>query len=118
MTHCALWHCRLWKGLVPLWGRQIPYTMMKFGKTSLSSYMHSTSFKLGRCTACSITTCLTVYIAYSRAYQHVRWSTSCCFSDKTRFYNVIHGQEYNLHAASGMLKLKMLRSEPSYAWRV
>ena len=24
--------CRLWKGLVPLWGRQIPYTMMKFGK--------------------------------------------------------------------------------------
>lgn len=24
--------CRLWKGIVPLWGRQIPYTMMKFGK--------------------------------------------------------------------------------------
>lgn len=24
--------CRLWKGLTPLWGRQIPYTMMKFGK--------------------------------------------------------------------------------------
>ena len=23
---------RLWKGLTPLWGRQIPYTMMKFGK--------------------------------------------------------------------------------------
>ena len=23
-------HCRLYKGLVPLWGRQIPYTMMKF----------------------------------------------------------------------------------------
>ena len=22
---------RLWKGLVPLWARQIPYTMMKFG---------------------------------------------------------------------------------------
>ena len=22
---------RLWKGLTPLWGRQIPYTMMKFG---------------------------------------------------------------------------------------
>ena len=23
--------CRLFKGLTPLWGRQIPYTMMKFG---------------------------------------------------------------------------------------
>lgn len=23
--------CRLWKGITPLWGRQIPYTMMKFG---------------------------------------------------------------------------------------
>ena len=23
---------RLWKGVAPLWGRQIPYTMMKFGK--------------------------------------------------------------------------------------
>lgn len=22
----------LWKGVVPLWGRQIPYTMMKFGE--------------------------------------------------------------------------------------
>ena len=26
----ATHHARLWKGLVPLWGRQIPYTMMKF----------------------------------------------------------------------------------------
>ena len=24
----------LFKGLVPLWGRQVPYTMMKFGKLS------------------------------------------------------------------------------------
>jgi hypothetical protein len=24
--------CSLFKSLVPLWGRQIPYTMMKFGK--------------------------------------------------------------------------------------
>ena len=24
--------CRLFKGLTPLWGRQIPYTMMKFGE--------------------------------------------------------------------------------------
>ena len=22
----------LWKGITPLWGRQIPYTMMKFGE--------------------------------------------------------------------------------------
>lgn len=28
------WCCRLWKGLVPLWGRQIPYTMMKFGEVT------------------------------------------------------------------------------------
>ncbi len=26
---CSL--CRLFKGITPLWGRQIPYTMMKFG---------------------------------------------------------------------------------------
>ena len=26
--------CRLYKGLTPLWGRQIPYTMMKFGASS------------------------------------------------------------------------------------
>lgn len=25
---------RLYKGLTPLWGRQIPYTMMKFGEPS------------------------------------------------------------------------------------
>ena len=25
---------RLWKGITPLWGRQIPYTMMKFGGSS------------------------------------------------------------------------------------
>ena len=24
--------CSLYKGLTPLWGRQIPYTMMKFGE--------------------------------------------------------------------------------------
>lgn len=28
---CCLFRCRLFKGLTPLWGRQIPYTMMKFG---------------------------------------------------------------------------------------
>lgn len=28
-VHCL---CRLFKGLTPLWGRQIPYTMMKFGE--------------------------------------------------------------------------------------
>lgn len=27
--------CRLFKGLTPLWGRQIPYTMMKFGESFL-----------------------------------------------------------------------------------
>jgi hypothetical protein len=26
--------CRLFKGITPLWGRQIPYTMMKFGELS------------------------------------------------------------------------------------
>lgn len=25
-----LFYCRFYKGIVPLWGRQIPYTMMKF----------------------------------------------------------------------------------------
>lgn len=25
-----LFSCRFYKGIVPLWGRQIPYTMMKF----------------------------------------------------------------------------------------
>lgn len=25
--------CRLYKGITPLWGRQIPYTMMKFGES-------------------------------------------------------------------------------------
>jgi hypothetical protein len=25
--------CSLFKSLVPLWGRQIPYTMMKFGES-------------------------------------------------------------------------------------
>ena len=29
---CSL-SCRLFKGITPLWGRQIPYTMMKFGAT-------------------------------------------------------------------------------------
>ncbi len=37
--------CRLWKGLTPLWGRQIPYTMMKFGKhgflTHIAQAWHS-----------------------------------------------------------------------------
>lgn len=31
----TLWTlCRLYKGIQPLWGRQIPYTMMKFGESS------------------------------------------------------------------------------------
>ena len=29
-TRCLPHACRLYKGLPPLWGRQIPYTMMKF----------------------------------------------------------------------------------------
>ena len=31
--------CRLWKGITPLWGRQIPYTMMKFGESLLWQFM-------------------------------------------------------------------------------
>jgi hypothetical protein len=29
---CLFFSCRLFKGITPLWGRQIPYTMMKFGE--------------------------------------------------------------------------------------
>lgn len=51
--------CRLWKGITPLWGRQIPYTMMKFGKLRSSwcgpaRIMHSLLADVGLLIVCSV----------------------------------------------------------------
>ena len=44
--------CRLYKGITPLWGRQIPYTMMKFGEFSLWSW------SIGSSCACLQMSCM------------------------------------------------------------
>ena len=41
--------CRLWKGLTPLWGRQIPYTMMKFGEHCSSQVQADALHSLSLC---------------------------------------------------------------------
>lgn len=60
---------RLWKGLVPLWGRQIPYTMMKFGEPPSLSLLHVAQNR-NWCSACQRAVVLTTLICIASAAQH------------------------------------------------